>query len=122
MFGLMLTTDTRYQKIFMIVGPKRSGKGTIGRVLTAMLGKSNVANPTMASMTGEFGLWPLIDKQLAIISDARVGKRADPSVVAEQTEESRLDGSAETRHFVKQQRSTVDDPDSSGGPAIPARS
>jgi putative DNA primase/helicase len=67
----------------MIVGPKRSGKGTIGRVLTAMIGKSNVANPTMASMTGEFGLWPLIDKLLAIISDARVGKRADPSVVAE---------------------------------------
>jgi putative DNA primase/helicase len=67
----------------MIVGPKRSGKGTIGRVLTAIVGKSNVANPTMASMTGEFGLWPLIDKLLAIISDARVGKRADPSIVAE---------------------------------------
>lgn len=82
-FGLMLTTDTRYQKILLIVGPKRSGKGTVGRVLTAMIGKSNVANPTMSSMTGEFGLWPLIDKQLAIISDARLGARADANVVAE---------------------------------------
>jgi hypothetical protein len=45
MFGLMLTADTRYQKIFMIVGPKRSGKGTIARVLTRMLGPDNVANP-----------------------------------------------------------------------------
>jgi putative DNA primase/helicase len=81
-FGLMLTTDTRYQKIFMIVGPRRSGKGTIGRVLTRLIGKANVVNPTLASMTGDFGLWPLIDKQVAIISDARVGK-GDPSVIAE---------------------------------------
>jgi putative DNA primase/helicase len=83
MFGLTLTADTRYQKIFMIVGPRRSGKGTIGRVLTALVGKDNVANPTMASMTGEFGLWPLIDKELAIISDARLGQKADANVVAE---------------------------------------
>jgi phage/plasmid-associated DNA primase len=47
MFGLLLTADTRYEKIFLLVGPKRSGKGTIGRVLTAMLGKDNVANPTL---------------------------------------------------------------------------
>jgi putative DNA primase/helicase len=73
MFGLMLTADTRHQKIFLIVGPKRSGKGTIGRVLTAMLGKDNVANPTLSSLNGEFGLAPLIDKRVAIISDARMG-------------------------------------------------
>jgi putative DNA primase/helicase len=81
-FGLMLTTDTRYQKIFMVVGPRRSGKGTIGRVLTALIGAASVVNPTLASMTGEFGLSQLIDKQVAIISDARVGK-GDPSVIAE---------------------------------------
>jgi putative DNA primase/helicase len=32
--GYCLTTDTRQQKIFLVVGPKRSGKGTIARVLT----------------------------------------------------------------------------------------
>ena len=32
-FGYCLTTDTSQQKAFLIVGPKRSGKGTIGRVL-----------------------------------------------------------------------------------------
>ena len=31
-FGYCLTNDTRQQKILMIVGPKRSGKGTIARV------------------------------------------------------------------------------------------
>ena len=32
-FGYCLTLDTRQQKILMMVGPKRSGKGTIARVL-----------------------------------------------------------------------------------------
>jgi putative DNA primase/helicase len=83
MFGLMLTPDTRYQKIFMIVGPKRSGKGTIARVLTRMLGRENVANPTLSSLSSQFGLSPLIDKRAAIISDARLGTRTDASTVAE---------------------------------------
>ena len=83
MFGLMLTGDTRFQKIFMLVGPARSGKGTIGRVLTALLGKDNVVSPTLKSMTGEFGLWPLIGKRVAIISDARIGPQADVHALAE---------------------------------------
>jgi putative DNA primase/helicase len=82
-FGLMLTPDTRHQKIFMIVGPKRSGKGTIGRILTAMLGKDNVANPTLASLSTNFGLSPLIDKRAAIISDARLGPQTNSHTVAE---------------------------------------
>jgi len=83
MFGLMLTPDTRYQKIFMIVGPKRSGKGTIARVLTCMLGRDNVANPTLSGLSSQFGLAPLIDKRAAIISDARLGPRTDAYTVAE---------------------------------------
>lgn len=39
-FGYLLTPDTRQQKLFLVVGPKRSGKGTIARVLTEMLGPS----------------------------------------------------------------------------------
>ena len=31
-FGLLLTGDTRHQKAFLLVGPKRSGKGTIARI------------------------------------------------------------------------------------------
>lgn len=33
MFGYLLSGDTSAQKMFMLVGPKRGGKGTIGRVL-----------------------------------------------------------------------------------------
>jgi putative DNA primase/helicase len=83
MFGLMLTPDTRYQKIFLIVGPKRSGKGTIAHVLTRMVGKDNVAGPTLSGLSSHFGLSQLIDKRAAIISDARLGPRTDAHTVAE---------------------------------------
>jgi putative DNA primase/helicase len=83
MFGLVLTSDTSYQKIFAIMGPKRSGKGTIGRVLRALLGKDNVAGPTLASISTQFGLEPCINKQAAIISDARLGKNSNMQAIAE---------------------------------------
>jgi putative DNA primase/helicase len=82
-FGLLLTADTSFQKIFMLVGPRRSGKDTIARVATALLGKENVVNPTLASLGGDFGLMPFIGKRAAIISDARLGSRGDSSAVAE---------------------------------------
>src|SRR5690606_18483898 len=58
--GYLLTPDTRQQKALLLVGPKRSGKGTIARVHTALLGNASVANPTLASLGTNFGLWPLI--------------------------------------------------------------
>jgi putative DNA primase/helicase len=69
--------------MFLILGPKRSGKGTIARVLTHLLGQANVCGPTLGSISQNFGLWPLIGKRLAIISDARLGGRADQQVIVE---------------------------------------
>lgn len=82
-FGYFLVPGTRQQKIFLIIGPKRSGKGTIGRVLRGLLGQNNVCAPTLASFSQNFGLQPLIGKQLAIISDARLSPRPDQQVIAE---------------------------------------
>jgi putative DNA primase/helicase len=70
-FGYCLTGDTTQQKMFLIVGPRRSGKGTIARVLTQLVGAGNVCGPTTSSLAGPFGLQPLIGKSLAIVSDAR---------------------------------------------------
>jgi putative DNA primase/helicase len=83
LFGLLLTNDTRYQKAFLIVGPKRSGKGTIARVATDLIGAANVCGPTLSSLTGTFGLQPLIAKRLALISDARLSGKVDQSVITE---------------------------------------
>ena len=82
-FGYCLTPDTRQQKILLMVGPKRAGKGTIGRIQRELLGRNNVCGPTLSSLTTNFGLQPLIGKRLAIVSDARLSKRVDQSIVAE---------------------------------------
>lgn len=82
-FGYVLTPDTRQQKILLLVGPKRSGKGTIARVLTALLGPENVAGPTLGSLAENFGLQGLLGRTLAIVSDARLGGRTDQSIVVE---------------------------------------
>ena len=83
MFGLCLTGETKYQKAFLIVGPKRSGKGTIARVLTQLLGAANVCGPTLSSLSQNFGLAPLIGRRVAIISDARRGGKADQQEIVE---------------------------------------
>jgi putative DNA primase/helicase len=82
-FGLCLTGDTNQQKAFLIVGPKRSGKGTIARVLTQLIGADNVVAPTLAGLGTNFGLSPLIGKRVGIISDARLGAKADQQVISE---------------------------------------
>ena len=54
------------------------------RVLTARCSsKENVAGPTLSGLSQNFGLAPLIDKPLAIISDARLGGRTDVHTIAE---------------------------------------
>lgn len=81
--GYLLTPDTRQQKILLLLGPKRSGKGTIARVIAALLGAASVASPTLASLGTNFGLWPLIGKTAAVIGDARLGGRSDIAQVVE---------------------------------------
>jgi putative DNA primase/helicase len=82
-FGYSLTADTAQQKILLVVGPPRSGKGTIARVWSAMLGPGSVAAPTLAGLETNFGMWPLIGKLLAVISDARLSGRPDQAKIVE---------------------------------------
>lgn len=79
--GYCLTGDTHQQKILLLVGPRRSGKGTIGRIATRLVGKSSVVGPTASSLAGAFGLQPLIGKSLAIVSDARFAGEGVSTVV-----------------------------------------
>jgi len=70
-FGYTLSPDTSQQKILMAIGQKRTGKGTFARVQTRLLGGSAmVGGPTLAQLAKQFGLWPLITKPLAIVTDA----------------------------------------------------
>jgi len=81
--GLCLTLDTSYQKLLLLVGPKRSGKGTIARVLRNMIGLKNTASPTLAQFAERFGLWSLVGKPLAVVGDARLSGKADQAIIVE---------------------------------------
>ena len=70
--GYFLVNDTSLQKILMLVGPKRSGKSTIARVMTGLIGERNVAGPTVSSLKTNFGLQSLLGMPLAILADAQV--------------------------------------------------
>jgi putative DNA primase/helicase len=82
-FGYMLTDDTTQNKIFMLIGPPRSGKGTILRVLESLIGKSNRCSPSLSSLGGPFGLQSLLGKRMAMISDARLSGKADQHAIIE---------------------------------------
>ncbi len=81
--GYCLTNDTRQQKMLLLIGPKRSGKGTIGNIMKILLGATNVCNPTLSSLDSEFGLQSLLNKKLAIVGDARLSNRADQGAIIE---------------------------------------
>jgi len=72
--GLCLTTITKFQKAMFLVGPKRSGKGTIARILQKIVGIHNTVSPSTSDFGERFGLQAFIGKTLAIISDARFTK------------------------------------------------
>lgn len=74
--GYCLTPDTSQQKMLLMIGPRRSGKGTIARVLRELVGVDVCASPTIEGIGSHFGLQSLIDKRLAIVSDARIASRS----------------------------------------------
>ena len=67
-----MTDETRYQKAFMFVGPKRGGRGTIGRVLRGLLGKSSYLGTSMTTFKNDFGMQSFIGKKVVVFSDARM--------------------------------------------------
>jgi putative DNA primase/helicase len=74
-FGYVISGRTDLQKMASLVGPPRCGKGTIARVLTAVLGRESVTSPTLTALATQFGKQSMIGKQLAILSDVRWNTR-----------------------------------------------
>lgn len=69
--GYLLTADTRHQKMLLVIGPRRSGKGTLARLITKLVGEDNVVAPSSQGLADRFGLQPLLGKTLAIMGDVR---------------------------------------------------
>lgn len=80
-FGYVLAGSTGLHKMLALIGPRRSGKGTIAWVLEQLLGgRAHVDHPAMARLAEPFGLAPMLGKRLAVIGDARLG-RSDAAIV-----------------------------------------
>jgi len=82
-FGYIISGENNQQKFLNIIGPRRSGKGTINRVLTALLGQHNVVSPQMEELCDTFALQPWIGKLLASFTDARVTTKSAAGVVSQ---------------------------------------
>ena len=83
MFGYILSGDTSQQKFFNIIGPRRSGKGTINKILVALLGQHNTVAPQLEELCDTFGLQPWLGKLLASFTDARAPERNRSAVVSQ---------------------------------------
>lgn len=68
------------QKIMVLTGVPRSGKGTITTLLRCLLGWNNCSAPLMNQFSSEFGLENSVGKRAIIIGDAHV-KKGDPAGV-----------------------------------------
>ena len=81
-FGYLLTSDTSKQVCLKLVGAKRSGKGTICKVLRALVGRDNCCDSTLDSLASNFGLEPLLDKSICFLEDAAFGSKSDKKSAA----------------------------------------
>lgn len=81
--GYCLTTDTRQQKAILLVGAKRSGKGTIGRIVTRLVGDEAACNASLQSLGENFGLQNFIGKKIAIVPDVRLGTKTNSQAMVE---------------------------------------
>jgi putative DNA primase/helicase len=67
--GYMLSGSYAYQKIMLMLGPKRSGKGTIGEVMEALVGAGNYTGASLASFARDDFLDSLRGKTCAFSGD-----------------------------------------------------
>lgn len=70
--GYCMTEETRFQKGAMLIGPKRSGKGTISHVLRQLVGDRSYAGLSFNTwVSGENSRQPLIGKRVGVFADVR---------------------------------------------------
>ena len=80
-FGYTISQNRNRQKIFFLRGKKRSGKGTLMRVLGALCGDDlmtgNCAYPSMGVLGEKYGLENCVNKLVIMVTDMTITKNAD---------------------------------------------
>jgi P4 family phage/plasmid primase-like protien len=73
MLGDTISNDRSVEKVFLVVGVGRGGKGILEDAIACIIGEANLASTSFASLAGDrFGLYPLLGKAVAIMPDAHL--------------------------------------------------
>lgn len=75
--GHLITTDVTIQKLLYLQGVPRSGKGTIGRLLDALVGKPNVSSHMLSDIATNFDRESMIGKSLLKVSEVHAGNKQE---------------------------------------------
>ncbi|MCH9838628.1 PriCT-2 domain-containing protein [bacterium] len=68
--GYLLTRDYSHQKIMFMLGGPRCGKGTIGRVLSELVGMQNFSGGSLSSLANDSYIDGISEKPVVFIGDA----------------------------------------------------
>jgi putative DNA primase/helicase len=82
-FGYCLSSDTSLQKALILVGKPRSGKGTIQRVLGALVGTDNSTGFSLERLATEFGPSALVNKAVALIGEVELSANPQRAKIVE---------------------------------------
>jgi len=72
-FGYCLTRETRHEKALILVGPGGDGKGTILKILQALVGDINTSSVTIGGLQDQFHRVMLVDKLLNVATEVEGG-------------------------------------------------
>jgi len=72
-FGYIMFGSGEMHKIFYIWGEQRSGKGTITKMISEMLGGTQVASAVTNDLVSAFGKQKAINKKMLVFPDVRLG-------------------------------------------------
>jgi putative DNA primase/helicase len=75
MIGYYLSADTEQEVVFYLLGKSRGGKGTLMKIIAALIGERNLAAPTIRSFASQYWAWGLMDKSLAMVTDMAISDR-----------------------------------------------
>ena len=81
--GYCHTPDTAMQKFMMLIGPSRSGKGTLLRMLEHMTGPEQYVGVNWDNLCTKFGREPMMGKSIALLGDARTPNRQQRPAILE---------------------------------------
>jgi putative DNA primase/helicase len=80
-FGYNIVPDMSQEKFLLMKGPPGSGKSTVLRTMTSMLGRNNWATTDFDSLSYRFGFESLMGKLAAVIGDETAMQRGQENVV-----------------------------------------